>query len=278
MSTQQIRGEQPEVHDRPRYAGNPAENYQRFFVPAIGEPVAQDLIAAARLQPGERVLDVGCGTGVVARLAAERVGADGSVVGLDIHPGMLAVAAAASPSAMAIDWREGNAESLPLPERSFDVVLSQMSLQFVNDKLGALREMKRVLEPGGRALVCVPGPKPDLFAILAEALARHYGPQAAAFADRVFSIHEVDELMALMRSAGFRDIEVQAKPRALRFPAPADFLWQYLCSTPLAEKVGQASAADRDAFERDVCARWQAFAENGSMQLRVGITTASGRR
>lgn len=279
MNTQQAQERQPDLHDQPWHQGNPAENYQRFFVPAIGAPVAHDLVAAAGLQPGERVLDVGCGTGVVARLAAGQVGTGASVVGLDIHPGMLAVAAAATPPGTSITWREGNAESLPFPEGSFDVVLCQMSLQFVTGKLDALREMRRVLAPGGRALACVPGPRPPLFGILATALASHFGPQPAAFADRVFSMHDVDELAELMRSAGFMDVAVAAKPRALRLPAPADFLWQYIASTPLAETAGKAGAAERDAFERDVRAQWQAFAgDDGAMELEVGITTASGRK
>lgn len=257
------------------YEANPVENYQRFFVPAIGAPVADDLIAMAAPQPGERVLDVACGTGVVTRLAAERVGAAGSVTGLDIHPGMLAVARSATPSNMSIDWQEGNAESLPFPDNAFHVVLCQMGLQFVSGKLTALREMRRVLETGGRAAISVPGPKPPLFAIMSDALARHFGPQAAAFADRVFSMHDVDELKELMRSAGFRDVSVAAKPKPLRLPAPADFLWQYIYSTPLAEAATKAGEAKRAALEHDVCVQWQEFVEDGSMSIQVGMTTAT---
>jgi ubiquinone/menaquinone biosynthesis C-methylase UbiE len=255
--------------------GTPVENYQRFFVPIIGAPVADDLIATAALQPGERVLDVACGTGVVTRLAAERVGAAGSVTGLDIHPGMLAVARSATPSQTSIDWQEGNAESLPFPEGAFDVVLCQMGLQFVTGKLTALREMRRVLKTGGRAVISVPGPKPPLFAIMTGALARHFGPQAAAFADRVFSMHDVDELGELMRSAGFRDVRVEAKPKTLHPPAPADFLWQYIYSTPLAEAATKAGEAKRAALEHDVCVQWQGLVADGSLPLRVGMTTAT---
>ena len=85
---------------------NPAENYERFFVPAIGAPVAADLIEIAALRPGERVLDVACGTGVVTRLAAARVGNSGSIVGLDVNPGMLAVARSVTRSPMVIEWRK----------------------------------------------------------------------------------------------------------------------------------------------------------------------------
>jgi len=267
MNQQQVYGKS--------YGGTAAENYQRFFVPAIGAPVADDLIAIAGLQPGERVLDVACGTGVVTRLAAERVGAAGSVTGLDINPGMLAVAGSATPTDMSINWHEANAESMPFSDSAFDVVLCQMGLQFVPRKLTALREMRRVLETDGRAFITVPGPKPPLFAIMTDALARHLSREAASFGDLVFSMHDVDELTELMRSAGFREVDVQAKPRTLRLPAPADFLWQYIHSTPLAEAAAQADEAKRDALERDVCEQWQAFVVDGSMSLNVGMTTVA---
>jgi ubiquinone/menaquinone biosynthesis C-methylase UbiE len=260
------------------YGGTAAENYQRFFVPSIGAPVAEDLIGVADLRPGQRVLDVACGTGVVTRFAAERVGAAGAVAGLDVNPGMLAVARSHTPPDLAIDWYEASAESMPLPDEAFDVVLCQMGLQFVPNKLAALREMRRVLDTGGRAFVTVPGPKPPQFAIMADALARHLSPEAASFADLVFSMHDVDELTELMRSAGFREVEVQAKPKTVRLPAPADFLWQYIHSTPLAEAAAQAGEARRDALERDVCGQWQEFVADGSLLLQVGMTTAAALR
>jgi ubiquinone/menaquinone biosynthesis C-methylase UbiE len=257
------------------FGGTPAENYQRYFVPSIGGPVADDLIGVAALQPGQRVLDVACGTGVVTRLAAERVGPSGAVAGLDVNPGMLAVARATTEPALSIEWHEASAESMPLADAVFDVVLCQMGLQFVPNKLAALREMRRVLESGGRAYITLPGPKPPMFAIMTDALARHLGPDAASFGDLVFSLHDADELTELMRSAGFRDFAVQAETKSLHVPAPADFLWQYLLSTPLAEAVARAGDAKREALERDVCGQWQEFVVNGGMVFEVGMTTAT---
>jgi ubiquinone/menaquinone biosynthesis C-methylase UbiE len=257
------------------FGATPAENYERFFVPSIGAPVAGDLIGIAGLQAGQRVLDVACGTGIITRLAAERVGAAGAVAGLDVNPGMLAVARAQTPPDISIDWYEASAESMPLPDEAFDVVLCQMGLQFVPNKLAALREMRRVLETGGRALVTVPGPKPPMFAIMTDALARHLSPEVASFGDLVFSMHDIDEITELMRSAGFREIEVQARAKTLRLPAPADFLWQYIHSTPLAAAAAQAGEAKRDALERDVCAQWREFVVDGATLLQVGMTTAS---
>ena len=150
-----------------------------------------------------------------------------------------------------------------------------MGLQFVPDKLGALREMRRVLTTGGRVYVTVPGPKPAIFGIMTEALARHLSPQAASFVDLVFSMHDVDELTQLMRSAGFREVHVQAKTKALRLPAPKDFLWQYIYSTPLAEAAAKADTGKLDALESDVCTQWQAFTADGSLSGQVGMTTGS---
>lgn len=260
------------------YGGGPAENYQRYFVPSIGAPVAEDLIGIADLEPGQRILDVACGTGVVTRLAAERVGSEGTVAGLDVNPAMLSVARLHAPPDLSIEWHEASAESMPLPDNAFDVVICQMGLQFIPDKLAALREMHRVLDTGGRVLVTLPGPKPPIFAIMRNALARHLNPEAASFTDLVFSMHDPDQIAQLMRSAGFREIDIQAKLKTINVPPPTDFLWQYVHSTPMAEAAAQAGEAERDALERDVGEQWQEFVVDGSMVLEVRMTTAIGRK
>ena len=107
-----------------QYGGNAAENYERYFVPTIGIPFATILLDAAGLHRGEHVLDLACGTGVVTRLAAERVGPTGAVAGLDINPAMLSVARTVPTSGAPIEWHEASAESLPLADGSFDIVLS----------------------------------------------------------------------------------------------------------------------------------------------------------
>jgi ubiquinone/menaquinone biosynthesis C-methylase UbiE len=257
------------------YGGSAPENYQRYFVPAIGAPVADDLIEIAALRPGERVLDVACGTGVVARLASRLVGAAGTVVGLDINPGMLAVARSATPPGMTIEWHEGRAEAMPLPDASFDAVLCQMGLQFVPDKPAALSEMRRVLVPGGRLTLNVPGPTPQLFLVMGEALARHVGAEAAGFVNQVFSLHDRAELQSLMNRAGFRDVSVEADTKSLCLPAPEEFLWQYVHSTPLAGVVGQVSDERRRALERDIVAQWQQFVKHGGLTLEVRILVAT---
>ena len=212
------------------YGGSAPENYERYFVPAIGRPLAVDLVTAATPRSGERVLDIGCGTGIVTRLVREAVGSEGSVAGVDINPGMLAVAEQQTPG---IEWYRAGADGLPLPDTSFDLVLSQLSLQFFPDRLAALREAHRVLRPGGRIAVNVPGPTPTLFAVMEHALERHVGRPAAAFVGAVFSLHDTTEIHELLVAAGFSDVVVTATTATLALPAPAEFLWQYIHSTPL---------------------------------------------
>lgn len=264
-----------EQHFGKAYGGEPPANYERFFVPAIGAPLASDLIRLAALRPGERVLDVACGTGVVARLASPRVGGTGLVAGSDINPGMLAVARSATPPTMPIEWHEASAEAMPFPDASFDVVLCQMGLQFVPDKDAALREMRRVLVSGGRLILNVPGPTPRLFNILGEALTRHVGAEAAAFVVHVFSLHDTAEIQDLVSDAGFQEVAVQSDTQSLRLPAPEDFLWQYVHSTPLAGAVVQMDDDRRGSLERDVVAKWQEFVEDRALMLEVRSVVAT---
>jgi ubiquinone/menaquinone biosynthesis C-methylase UbiE len=132
-------------------SGDAAEVYERCFVPAIFGQWAP-MVGAARVASGNRVLDVGCGTGVLARTAADRVAADSQVTGLDRNVGMLAVARRLRPQ---IDWRQGDATALPFADASYDVVLSQFALMYFPDRTAALKEMARVLRPGGRLAIAV---------------------------------------------------------------------------------------------------------------------------
>lgn len=257
------------------YAGSAPENYERYFVPAIGAPLAAALVDVAAPQPGERALDVACGTGVVTRLVAERVGSGGAVAGLDANPGMLAVAR--SVQGRAIEWHQSSAESLPFSDDAFDLVTCQMGLQFFPDKAAALREQHRVLAPGGRVALNLPGPTPPLFQAFADALARHVGPQAAGFVHVVFSLHDADDIRALMTEAGFQDVRVEAATATLPLPAPADFMWQYIHSTPLVSVIGQVSDEQRAALERDVTAAWRAAEVDGGLSLAVRVTTVTAR-
>jgi SAM-dependent methyltransferase len=202
---------------------SPGEIYQREMVPASFGRWAPDLVDAAAVSKGERVLDVACGTGAVTRVAAARVGEEGRVAGLDINADMLAAARNASPD-FKIEWHEGSALALPFPAASFDVVLCQQGLQFFPDRTAGLREMRRVLVPGGRlALSCwrsvehQPGPR-----ALEEALARRVGAANAALPP--LSLGDRETLRGLIRAAGFRDVRIRAEVRSTRYVSADRFV------------------------------------------------------
>jgi len=256
------------------YGSKPPQNYERYFVPAIGEPVARDLIRKANLRPGERVLDVACGTGIIARLALQRIGTKGTVTGVDINPGMLAVARSIT-SDLPIEWQEANAEDLPYPADSYDIVFCQMGLQFMEDKPSALKEMHRVLVPGGRLFLNMPGPAGEPFVIFAEAMERYINPGAKEFVYTVFSLNDTDEIRQLVRDAGFSEVDVEANFKTMSLPSPKDFLWQYVNSTPLAGVLAVADEKDRTSLEKEVIDQWHHFVDDGTFMYDQRMITVS---
>jgi len=259
------------------YSGTAAENYERYFVPAIAMPVAVELLRSADLQPGERVVDVACGTGVVSRLAAERVRSTGAVVGVDMAPDMIDVArSTAVSSGLTIEWRQGDASSLPLPDGAFDVVLCQMGLMLFADKAAALSEMRRVLVAGGRLALNTPGTINQPMEILAEGLARHINPNLAGFVRAVFSMNDPATHEELLHNAGFADVETNVVTTTLHLPPPREFLWQYINLTPMGAVVSQSPEAAQAALEDDVVAQWQELVKEraGAVDQPMVLATA----
>lgn len=262
-----------------QYSDSAAQNYERYFVPSIAIPVSGDLLDAAALEPGERVLDVACGTGVVTRLAAERVGAEGRVVGTDVAGDMIEVGRSTpAPGGAEIEWREADAASLPLPDDSFDVVLCQMGLPFFEDKVAALREMRRVLAPGGRLALNTPGAIQRPFEVMDEALVRHISPDLGGFVRVVFSLHDPEEVGGLLREAGFGDVRARSAATTLHLPPPADFLWQYINLTPMGAFVNPAPEEAKAALEQEVVDGWRELVEDdGSLIGEQPMVVATGR-
>ena len=261
------------------FTGTSAENYQRYFVPAIATPVSVGLLDAANLHTGERVLDVACGTGVIARLAAEQVGPGGSVTAIDVAAEMISVAKSTTSSTTPhIEWHVSDAASLPLADDSYDVVLCQMGLMFMEDRLAALAEMRRVVAPEGRVIVNTPGAIQPAFVIMEQAIVEHINPDLGGFVRAVFSMHDPDALAALLRDAGLREVSATVSTARFELPSPAEFLWQYINLTPMAPLVAAAPEEDRLAMERQVVDRWQPFVADGKTLVTQPMVIASGRR
>jgi len=261
------------------FDGTVADNYERYFVPVIPAPLAADLIKTAAPLPGDYVLDIACGTGVLTRLAAQRVGITGRVVGVDLARGMLDVARSIpAPPGTSIEWHEANAEALPFPDKSFTLVFCQLGLMLIADRPAAVREMWRVLSPSGRVAINVPGKITRVFEIMIEALAHHIIPGLAVFHRSPFSLCDPNELEGLLQSAGFHDVAVKTTTKILRLPPPADFLWQYIHATPMGAVIAEADADHLDKLERDVVAQWQDFVDRGNLVIDSPILTATARK
>ncbi len=195
-----------------------ADAYQDFFVPALFLEWGPRMVAAAGLRPGQRVLDLACGTGVLARAAAIAVQPGGSVVGLDPNAAMLAVAARLSPE---LEWREGRAESLQFPDASFDAVVSQFGLMFFGDRTAALRELWRVLRPGGRLAIAVCGSLADtpVYAAGVALIERWAGPAAAAAMQAPFALGDEQRFRAVFADAGIPIAAVRTEVGTGVFPS-----------------------------------------------------------
>lgn len=258
------------------YTASGAEAYERFFVPTIGEPVARRLVDTARPRGGERVLDVACGTGIALRLATDALDGGEKVVGLDANPGMLDVARRVGPAGA--EWHEAPADDMPFPDGGFDLALCSMGLQFFADPPAALGEIRRVLAPGGRLAWCTPGPVPELFVAIDEALTNHVGPGASMFVHAVFSLHDGDEAHTMMTEAGFDGVALEQTSIELRVAPPADFFWQYVHSTPLAAVVAGLDDDGRAALEEEVVERCSAFVDGDATVMEPGLLIVTGRR
>ena len=236
-------------------AGSGPAQYERYQVPSLFQPLAERLLATIPLRTGERVLDVACGTGIVARLAAQPIGRTGLVTGVDLNPGMLEVARAHTPtSGAAVDWREGDAGALPCDDESYDVVLCQQGLQFFPDQPRALREMHRVLRTGGRVALSVwRSLEHNPFnQAVAAGLARHVGAEAAASIRAPFAHGDAQALRTLIADAGFHGVEIQVQVLHRRMLPPDASIPGYLASTPMAQTVGALAAEVRTALLRDI--------------------------
>ena len=236
--------------------GSAAELYQRYLVPAITTRWAQDLIDRARLRAGEAVLDVACGTGIVARLAAKATG-DGHVTGLDVNAAMLAVARDVPSEGAPIKWIEGSALDLPFPANRFDVILCQLGLQFFPDQRQALREMRRVLRSSGRVALSVYSPLERTSGANAfvSSLDEVLGVEASQIKRSEHSFADSAQLKALLEDAGFAAVDVQTVVQTISFPSVIDYVRFQLLATPMTVLLANRTEPERQAIISSVASR-----------------------
>ena len=213
-----------------------AETYETFFVPALFAEWAPRMIAAAQIKPEQKVLDIACGTGVLARAVLKQVGSTGFVSGLDCNPDMLTVARRHEPD---IDWQLAEAEELPFADNSFDAVLSQFGLMFFTDRVAALKQMWRVLKPGGYLAVAVwdalertPG-----YAAMTVLLAKLFGDEIATELRAPFILGDPDQLKTLFTEAGITEIELNTSVGKARFASIEDWVHTDIKGWTLAGRI-----------------------------------------
>ncbi len=195
-----------------------AAAYEELLVTALFGRWAPIVAEVARIEPEQRVLDVACGTGVLARRIKSIAGSENRIAGVDPNAGMLEVARRLAP---AVDWRQGTAESLPFPDRSFDTVVSQFGMMFFRDRAAAIREMLRVLAPGGRIVVAVWGALADnpAYAAEVELLDRMAGTVAGDALRLPFALGDARSLARSFSEGDVEDLQVTERTSTAEFPS-----------------------------------------------------------
>lgn len=254
-----------------------AQAYEGLMVSALFSEWAPRVAAAADIGRGDRVLDVACGTGVLAREAARRVGGGGSVTGLDRNAGMLEVARRSAPD---LEWHEGVAESLPFETASFDAVVSQFGLMFFEDRSAAVAEAVRVLVPGGNVAFAVWDRIENAPAFAAEVavLERIAGVRAANAVRAPFNLGDSGALRELFDRADLADLRIETHRGTARFPGArvmveADLRgWLPVMGVVLSEEEIQQIL---DEAERELSA-W--VTRDGRIEFAVSAHIVTGRK
>jgi ubiquinone/menaquinone biosynthesis C-methylase UbiE len=246
----------------------PPEVYERVLVPAVLQALSTRVVDLAAPREGERVLDLACGTGIVARTVAPIVGATGSVVGVDVLPPMLAVARSLpAPDGASVEWREGDATALDLPDSSFDLVICQQGLQFFPDRAATASEVLRVLASGGRFVAAVwqEIDRQPFWKAFTEVEAANLAPLGLTREDVTlpFSWGDPDALRRLLADTGFDSIELSTTTIEANFAAESfveDLEYPYGALVPGFLEDPDAFASYVDAVReesRDVLNRYR---------------------
>lgn len=255
-------------------AGDFPSVYEELMVPAFFAHFAADLVARTGLRDGDRVLDVACGTGIVARAVAATGVSAGRLTGLDMTPGMLAVAERVAGDA-GTEWVQGDATAMPFEDGAFDVLTCQQGLQFFPDRATGAREFRRVLAPGGRAVVAC-------WTTLADQPAHHaymdaiapVEPDLAGVGGAPFAFGEADALGALLEAAGFASVEVTRVDHVARFASAAEFVRSFSEGSPLALALAAMPPGRADELREAALPRLAPFEDDAGLAAPMATHVA----
>lgn len=246
--------------------GTAPEAYERYIVPAWMGEWAQVLVEIGGVKPGKHVLDVACGTGIVARKSAHLVGTIGKITALDADKRMIHAARliAEREGIYSIEWCQGDATCIPFNNARYDVVLCQQGLQFFTDKLLALQEMSRVMIPGGRLAISTwrSLDRCPFLAVLADVIGRYLGTQSAAAFYASCSLSDRVELQKLLTGAGFRNIRIRLEVLMSRFPSLEEFIHGYISVFPFADEISAMAHEDQKKMFSDITKSLQVYTDD----------------
>lgn len=248
--------------------GTPAEQYERVVLPAVIAPWVGRVVDLAAPAPGDRVLDVACGTGIVGRTVAAMFGGEIRFFGVDLDPGMLAVGRSEAGSLRAL---RGDAQALPFTDASFDVVYCQLGLMFMPDRGRALQEMRRVLKPGGRVGLMAWGRMEEcpVFEAWARTLGEHLGPEPASAAALPFALGDTGILEGLLREAQFREVAVVREKGEVRFPSLDVLLRTYANGLRMTEWFARSTPETRARMVADMRAACAAYESERGLEFPI---------
>jgi ubiquinone/menaquinone biosynthesis C-methylase UbiE len=249
--------------------------YEELLVPAITGQWAAPMLDPAGVSAGQRVLDVACGTGVLARAAAERVGPAGDVVGVELNPAMLTVAARIRPD---LEWQEGDATNLPLEDEQFDAALCLSALFFFPDVGAAVAEMARVVRVGGVVGIQTYASLEDqpVYGRFVETALRYASEDARSLIDTYFSQGDLPALRQTLEGAGLR-VEQTVSPMGVAAYRSWDVLIDTeVKSTPLVDRLTDDQLEQIREDMEGLLKRHQA--PDGSVKLPIRAHLIVGRR
>jgi SAM-dependent methyltransferase len=247
-----------------------AEHYESRFVPALFAEWAPHLLDAAGVGAGQRLLDVACGTGIVARTAADRRHGAAGIAGVDLNEAMLTVARRLRPD---LEWRQGDVAKLPFPDGAYDVVVCQMALMFFPDRVQALREMRRVVGAGGTVAVAVPGrlAEQPAYGPFVDIAVRRAGPEAASLLGAYWACGDLEGLRMTFASAGLSVTDVRTRVGTARFASIDEMVATEVESTPLVERIGAEVYGRIRAEAREALRRFETAAGTADIPLQGHI-------
>jgi ubiquinone/menaquinone biosynthesis C-methylase UbiE len=252
---------------------NGPETYERVIVPTWMADWTPDLIDVGRVGPNTRVLDVACGTGIVARKAAGLVGPGGKIAALDLNEGMLRVAGrcAEQEGATGIEWYHSDVSRMPFSSGEFDTVLCQQGLQFFPDKAAALREMKRVLVPQGTLALSVWGRAemcPHVM-VICDVFSEYFGEDSTTIFKVASSLSNHKVLQNLVQDAGFSNIRIRFEVKIARHPSLTDLLPAYFSALPVAAQIAALPEEERTRMFRCIETKLADWRENDGLAAPV---------